>query len=157
MLELIWAGIGGITGLLLKETKPRQIALAVAIGVMLGLIPKANLLAFVLVLSLFLLRCNLGFGILAAALVSLTTIRLDAGIDLLGQKLLANASVVDLEATLFQYPLFAWTALNNTLVLGGFVAGAIAFVPVYFAIFALCRIFMPRNEVVTEKPQDNPR
>ena len=156
MLELIWAGIGGITGLLLKETKPRQIALAVAIGVMLGLIPKANLLAFVLVLSLFLLRCNLGFGILAAALVSLTTIRLDVRIDLLGQKLLANASVVDLEATLFQYPLFAWTALNNTLVLGSFVAGAIAFVPVYFAIFALCRIVMPRNEVVTEKPPDNP-
>ena len=156
MLELIWAGIGGITGLFLKETKPHQIALAVALGVMLGLIPKANLLAFVLVMALFLLRCNLGFGILAAALVSLTTTGLDAKVDLLGTKLLANASVINLETTLFQYPFFAWTALNNTLVLGSFVAGVIAFLHVYLAIFALCRVVVPGNQVATEKPQDSP-
>ena len=157
MLELVWAGIGGITGLFLKETKPHHIALAVALGVMLGLIPKANLLAFVLVAALFLLRCNLGFGILAAALVSLTTTKLDAKVDLLGTQLLAKASVIDLEATLFQYPLFAWTALNNTLVLGSLVAGLVAFLPVYLVIFTLCRVFRPRNEVATEKPQDAPK
>jgi len=156
MLELVWAGIGGITGLFLKETKPHQIALAVALGVMLGLVPKANLLALVLVMALFLLRCNLGFGILAAALVSLATIRLDAKIDLFGTKLLSNTSVIDLEATLLQYPLFAWTALNNTLVLGSFIAGVIAFLPVFLITFSICRIFSPRNEVATEKPQDSP-
>ena len=157
MLELVWAGIGGITGLFLKETKPHQIALAVALGVMLGLIPKANLLAFVLVTALFLLRCNLGFGILAAALVSLATIRIDAKVDLLGSRLLANASVIDLEAILFQYPLFAWTALNNTLVLGSFVVGGIAFLPVYLVIFTLCRVFVPKSEVAVEKPAEKPK
>ena len=157
MLELVWAGIGGVTGLFLKETKPHQIALAVAFGVMLGLIPKANLLAFLLVMILFLSRCNLGFGILAAALVSLVMVRLDAKIDLFGNKLLANVSVIDLEAALFHYPLFAWTALNNTLVLGSFVAGAIVFLPVYFAIFALCRVFMSKNQTETEIPQDSPK
>ena len=155
MLELIWAGIGGITGLFLKETKPHQIALAVALGVMLGLVPKANLLALVLVMALFLLRCNLGFGILTAALVALATTRLDAKIDILGTKLLANVSVIDLEATLFQYPLFAWTALNNTLVLGCLVSGLIVFLPVYLAIFVLCRVFTPRNEVAAEIPQNS--
>ena len=153
MLELIWAGIGGISGLFLKETKPHQIALAVALGVMLGLIPKANLLAFVLIMALFLLRCNLGFGILAAALISLATTRLDAKVDLLGTKLLANASVIDLEATLFQNPLFAWTALNNTLVLGSFIAGVIAFLPIYLIVFYLCRVFTSGNQVVTKSPQ----
>jgi len=159
MPELIWAGIGGIAGLFLKETKPHQIALAVALGVMLGLMPKANLLAFVLVMALFLLRCNLGFGILTAALVSSATIRLDAKMDMLGTKLLANASVIDLEASLFHYPFFAWTALNNTLVLGGFVAGVIAFLPVYLAVFALCRVYMSwkKVKVITEQPQDFPK
>ena len=157
MLELIWAGIGGITGLFLKETKPQQIALAVAFGVMLGLMPKANLLALMLVLALFLLRCNLGFGILAAALVSLATVRLDAKIDLLGTKLLTNASVIDLEATLFQYPLFAWTTLNNTVSLGSFVAGVVTFLPIYLAIYALCRVFTPRNEATAKKPQGFPK
>jgi len=155
MLELVWAGIGGVTGLFLKETKPHQIALAVAFGVMLGLIPKANLLAFLLVMILFLSRCNLGFGILAAALVSLATTRIDAKMDLLGTRLLAKASVIDLEASLFQYPLFAWTALNNTLVLGGLVAGVIAFLPVYLIVFSLCRFFMPGKKVVAEEPQDS--
>jgi len=156
MLELVWVGIGGISGLFLKETKPHQIALAVAIGIMLGLIPKANLLAFVLVVALFLLRCNLGFGILTAALVSLATIRIDAKVDLLGTKLLTNASVIDLEATLNQYPLFAWTSLNNTLVLGSFVAGLIVFLPVYLIVHSVCRVFTPGNKVAAEKPQNFP-
>jgi uncharacterized protein (TIGR03546 family) len=155
MLELIWAGIGGISGLFLKETKPHQIALAVALGVVLGLVPKANLLALVLVMALFLLQCNLGFGILSAALVSLATIKLDTKIDLLGTKLLANPSVSDFQTTLFQYPFFAWTSLNNTLVLGSLVAGVIVFLPVYLIVFYLCRTFIPGIEVVAGKSQDN--
>ena len=147
MLELIWAGIGGITGLFLKETKPHQIALAIAFGVMFGLVPKENLIAFVLVLALFLLRCNLGFGILAAALVTLLTPRLDAVVNSLGTKLLANASVLDLETTLYHYPLFAWTSLNNTLVLGSVVVGMIAFLPVYMVVLSFCRFFQPKGEV----------
>lgn len=151
MLELVWAGIGGIVGLFLKETKPRHIALAVALGVMLGLMPKANLIAVALVLALFLARCNLGFGIVAAALVSLAMPRLDAVADSLGSRLLAEASVIDLEATLVQYPLFAWTSLNNTLVLGCFVLGVIAFLPVYLVVFGACWMIQPR------KKSDSPR
>ena len=146
MLELIWAGIGGIIGLFLKETKPRHIALAVAIGVMLGLIPKANLIAVVLVLALFLTRCNLGVGILTAALVSLAMPRLDTMANSLGTRLLAEKSVIDLEATLIQYPLFAWTSLNNTLVLGSFVSGVIAFLPVYLVVSAACWMILPRKK-----------
>ncbi len=155
MLELIWAVIGGITGLFLKETKPHQIALAVALGVMLGLVPKANLLALVLVLALFLVRCNLGFGILAAALVSLAMPRLDVLADSLGAKLLAKASVVNLEVTLFQYPLFAWTALNDTVVLGSVAMGVIAFLPVYLVVFFVCRAVLPKKKAGQSAPQKN--
>jgi uncharacterized protein (TIGR03546 family) len=144
MPELIWAGIGGIVGLFLKETKPQHIALAVALGVMLGLVPKTNLIALVLVLALFLARCNLGFGIVVAALVSLATPRIDAMADTLGTRLLAEAKFIDLEATLFQYPFFAWTALNNTVVLGCFVVGLAAFFPIYLVVYTLCRMIQPR-------------
>jgi len=142
MLELVWVGIGGIVGLFLKETKPHQVALAVALGMMIGLVPKVNLIALMLVLALFLLRCNLGFGILTAALVSLATPRLDAMADKLGTRLLAEASVIDLGATLYHYPFFAWTALNNTLVLGSFAVGVIVFFPVYLVVLASGRIFL---------------
>ena len=150
MLELVWAGIGGIVGLFLKESKPHHIALAVALGVMLGLIPKANLIAVILVLALFLVRCNLGFGIMAAALVSPAMSRLDALADSLGTRLLSETAVIDLEATLNQYPFFAWTSLNNTLVLGCFVLGVIAFLPVYLVVYGACRMLQPR------KNADNP-
>lgn len=139
MLEIIWAVIGAVVGLFLKETKPQQIALAIALGVMLGLIPKANLIAFALVMALFLLRCNLGFGILTAALVSLAMPKLDIAAHQLGLKLLSHESLVNSMGTLFQYPLFAWTSLNNTVVLGGFVMGAVAFFPVYAIVFFVCR------------------
>ncbi|MCL2119832.1 MAG: TIGR03546 family protein [Planctomycetaceae bacterium] len=148
MLELIWAGIGGIVGLFLKETKPHHVALGVALGVMLGLVPKANLIALVLVAALFLLRCNLGFGILAAALVSLATSRFDAIADPLGARLLAKPAVLDLEATLIQYPLFAWTDMNNTLVLGSFVSGAVAFLPVYLVVYVFCWMILPKKKAV---------
>jgi len=138
MLEIFWAIIGGIIGLFLKENKPHQIALAVALGFMLGLVPKTNLVALALVLTLFLTRCNLGFGILTTALVSLAIPRLDPLADSLGTQLLANTVVVDLETTLFRYPLFAWTALNNTVVLGSFAAGMIAFLPVFLISYGIC-------------------
>ena len=143
MLELIWAVIGGASGLFLKENKPHQIALAVAIGVMIGLVPKANLIALILVLALFLLRCNLGFGILTAALVSLVMPRLDTLADQLGTQLLQRPAVVDFVGSLFQYPLFAWTSLNNTVVLGGFIMGMLAFLPVYVIVFMICRLAFP--------------
>ena len=145
MLEIIWAVIGGVSGLFLKETKPHHIALGVALGVMIGLIPKANLIALMLILALFFFRCNLGFGILVAALVSLAMPRIDVAAHQLGDRLLANESLVGFIGTLFQYPFFAWSAVNNTVVLGSFVLGIIAFVPVYAMVFVVCRLFLPQK------------
>lgn len=146
MLEIIWAVIGGAVSLFLKETKPHQIALGVALGLMIGLMPKANLIVFLLILALFLFRCNLGVGILTAALVSLAMPKLDAVADRVGARLLGEQSVVDLVGTLFQYPLFAWTALNNTVVLGSFIMGLVAFLPVYVVVFVICQVFSRKKE-----------
>jgi TIGR03546 family protein len=148
MLEIIWAIIGGVSGLFLKETKPHHIALGVAMGVMIGLMPKANLIALMLIMALFFFRCNLGFGILAAALVSLAMPKLDVATHQLGNWLLANESLVGFIGTLFQYPFFAWSAVNNTVVFGSFVMGVIAFVPVYVMVFIVCRLFLrPKSEI----------
>ncbi len=146
MLELIWVVIGGLAGLFLKETKPHQIALAVAIGLMIGLVPKANLIVLMLVLALFLLRCNLGYGILVAALVSMIMPRIDAMVDQWGTRLLQRPDVADFIGSLFQYPLFAWMSLNNTVVLGSFIMGIVAFFPVYMIVFLGCRLVFPSKK-----------
>ncbi|MDR1384428.1 MAG: TIGR03546 family protein [Planctomycetaceae bacterium] len=156
MLELIWIVIGGFAGLFLKEKKPHHIALAAAIGVLLGFMPKENLLALLLVLALFLLRCNFGVGILTAALVSLLTLRLDMFIEPIGAKLLENASLLRLETNLFQYPFFAWTSLNNTLVFGSLLIGLAAFCPVYLFVFIVCQGFISQSKQADKSVPNNP-
>jgi uncharacterized protein (TIGR03546 family) len=156
MIELIWIVSGGLAGVFVKEKKPHHIALAAAIGVLLGFVPKENLLALLLVLALFLLRCNFGVGILTAALVSLITLRLDVFTEQIGAKLLDNTSLLRLEADLFQYPFFAWTSLNNTVVLGSFLIGLAAFFPVYLLFFFVSRIFIPQSTPSGKSTQTNP-
>ncbi|MDR1492957.1 MAG: TIGR03546 family protein [Planctomycetaceae bacterium] len=157
MIELIWCVVGGLSGLFLKEKKPHHIALAAAIGVVLGFIPKENLLALLFVLALFLLRCNFGVGILTAAAVSFFAPRLDGFTEQIGAKLLDNALLLRLEANLFQYPFVAWTSLNNTVVLGNFLTGLAVFLPVYLLVFLVCRIGIPQPKQIIQTPQNSPK
>jgi len=143
VLPTIWAIIGILIGLFLRENKPFQIALAASLGLMLGLIPKDNLIALVLVLGLFLSYANLGVGILTAAVVSLISPQLDSFADRLGMHLLAQDIVLKNAARLFESPFFAWTSLNNSVVLGHFVIGLVAFFPVFLIVLVLCHLVKP--------------
>jgi len=146
MLPIIWAVIGALTGLFLRENRPFQIALAVSLGIMLGLIPKDNLIALILVLCLFLSYANLGVGILTAAVVSLISPQLDPFADRIGMQLLGQEIVLKIVTRLFEFPLFAWTSLNNSGVLGHFVIGLVTFFPVFLIVLVLCRLLKPAKK-----------
>jgi len=150
MLPVIWAVIGVLVCLFLRENKPLQIALAVSLGLMLGLIPKDNLIALVMVLALFLLYANLGVGILTAAVVSLISPQLDPFADRLGMQLLGQDFVLKSGARLFESPFFAWSSLNNSVVLGHFVIGLVAFLPVFLVVLVVCRL--AKHTKKTEPP-----
>ena len=51
---------------LVAENSPRQLALGFALGMMVGLVPKGNLIALGLTLVLFGTRVNVGAGLVAA-------------------------------------------------------------------------------------------
>src|SRR6478672_13843261 len=55
---------------LLASNAPEQLALGFTIGMMIGLVPKGNLIALSLCVLLFSMRCNKGLGLAAAVVFS---------------------------------------------------------------------------------------
>lgn len=106
---------------------PRQLAFGLALGIMVGLVPKGNLTAVVLTMALFGSRVNLGTGMVAAFGFSWVGTLLDPVSHLIGRALLDGPVVRPLLTRLFDLPLVPWTALNNTVVLGSLVLGAAQF------------------------------
>jgi len=117
------------------QTAPSELAGAVAMGMLIALIPKGNLLAHLLVLSLFLMRVNFALAAASTALFLLVTPLTDRLADALGYLLLVRAETLKpLWTWLYNRPLLPWTGFNNTLVLGNLVLGLALYVPLYLLV-----------------------
>ncbi len=118
---------------LTSDTDPSQIGWGIALGFVIGLIPKGNLTAQLLLLLLMALKVNIPFGLLTMFAVSFLNPLADRLTDPLGYALLTAGPLAPLWTALYNMPVAPWTGFNNTVLLGGLLAGAILFVPVYFA------------------------
>ena len=154
MLIVIWLVIGGVIAVLLTDRKPGQIGLAIALGAIVGLIPKDNILAVMLLLAIFLLRVNLGFGIMAAALFTQVGIALEPLAERIGSVVLHSSLAESLGTLFFDLPLAAWTSLNNTIVLGEFLLGILLFYPIY-RISRLIAGFFTKPDKNSPSPVEN--
>ena len=114
-----------------REVTPHQLALAVAIGVSIGLVPKFNLIALAWLTLLFTLRVNLLLGLMTACLAALTCPLVDPYLHILGDWLLRQESLQSLFTGIYRLPLGPWTSINNTVVVGASVIGLIQFFPTY--------------------------
>jgi len=110
---------------------PRRIAWGVALGMLVGLVPKDNLTAAVLGLALFSLRINLAAGTCTALLCACLGAWADPLTDRLGYAVLTAPSLVPFWTWLFQSPLSAWSGLDNTIVIGNLTLGLWLLYPVY--------------------------
>ena len=114
-----------------RERSPRQLALGIALGVVIGLVPKANLVAVALVLMLFALRINLLAGLTTAIGFSWLSLLIDPVLDHLGRALLTLVPLQPLFAGIYELPYVPWTAFNNTVVMGALFVGLLQFYPTY--------------------------
>ena len=110
---------------------PRQLALGVALGMVIGLVPKGNLTAVGLMVILLGTRVNLGTGVLSAAMFSWVGTFVDPMTHRIGEALLTQPSLQPAWAYLYDLPIMPWTAFNNTVVLGSLLLGLWLFYPVY--------------------------
>ena len=118
-------------GFLKTHDSPRQLALGLAFGVVLGLIPKGNLLAVLMGMLFFSLRVNLQMGMLTGLIVSFFASLLDPVTDRVGHGLLTAPPLQPLWTWFYNQPIFPWTGFNHTIVLGSFVVGWMLFYPAY--------------------------
>lgn len=131
------------TKALVTDNSPRQMALGFALGIAIGLIPKGNLIAIVLMIILGALRVNLGLGVLTAFCVSWGAIYLDPLTHQLGSYLLHHKSLIPYWTELFNLPVAPWTKFNNTVVLGSTCVGLGLLLPLYWLTIPLFARYTP--------------
>ena len=129
---------------LVVDATPGQMALGLALGVLVGLVPKGNLLAIGLMMLMCSLRVNLGVGLATVFATSWIGVLLDPISHRIGEFLLKNESLRPLWEAMYDTMLLPWTDFNNTVVLGSFSMGAAAFVPLYFLSKPVFGVLTPR-------------
>lgn len=113
-----------------KDT-PKQMAAGFALGMMLGLVPKGNLIATSLTFLLMATKANLPAGVVAAFLFSWIGVLADGLTNQLGLWLLTRPQLQDMYIRLYNLPLAAWTCFNYPSVLGSFYLGLGLAYPLY--------------------------
>ena len=112
---------------------PRHLAAGFALGAVLGLVPKGNLLGASLFLLLFFLRVDKGAALFSAALFTPLAWAFDGAAHRLGWALLDAAALRGLWTALYDMPIVPLTRFNNTVALGNLVIGLVLFAPLYFS------------------------
>ena len=113
----------------------RQLALGVAFGLVIGLIPKDSLLPYAIALIAILSRGNLLSMGVSALVFSWLSPALDAASHQLGLWTLTVEGLESTWAWLYQLPIVPWTRLENTVVMGSLLLGLISCVPIYLVSF----------------------
>ncbi|MEO1496489.1 MAG: TIGR03546 family protein [Planctomycetota bacterium] len=121
-----------------------QIAAGVAIGAVLGLLPKATLLALAFVIALGALRVNRAAGLAAAGLTAALTPLLDPMLHWLGIRVLSVASLQPTFAWLYEAPLGPWIGFHNTVGMGALLVGLYVAYPLFLAVRTVLERIRPR-------------
>ncbi|TWU55627.1 TIGR03546 family protein [Rubripirellula reticaptiva] len=125
---------------------PHQLAWAVAFGLLLGIIPHGNLLAIMLLVVVLSLKLNHAAAGLTAIGVSFIAARLDPISHEVGNYVLTHPDVTEVAANAWALPLVPWMDLNNTVVMGSFVIGTLALLPVFIITYPVFRAFRPKED-----------
>lgn len=121
--------ISGLT----SDTDPGQIGWGIALGFLIGLLPKATLTAQLLLVLLMALRVNIPMALITVLLMTFVNPLMDKLTDPVGYYLLTSQALYPLWTKLYNMPVMPWTGFNNTVLTGGLVVGLVLMFPVYLA------------------------
>jgi uncharacterized protein (TIGR03546 family) len=128
---------------LLASDSSSQLAAGFTLGMIIGLVPKGNLIAMSLCVLLFSLRVNKGMALLAAVLFSMAGPWADSFSHKLGLALLSTDSLQSTYALAMGLPLGPWLGFDNTVVAGTLALGLYLAYPVYWISRVLCTWLRP--------------
>jgi uncharacterized protein (TIGR03546 family) len=114
---------------------PRQLALGVTFGMLIGLVPKDSLFPYALGIIAMLSTGNLLCVAVSAVAFSWLSPMLDPVSHQMGAWVLTFDPFESTWAALYQMPFVPWTRFDNTVVTGSLLLGLMLTVPVYSISF----------------------
>ena len=124
-----------------NNSRPSELASGIAFGFWLALLPGGNLMWIALFIIAFLLKHNLAALLLSLGLFRLITPLADPLLDKLGGLILEQPGLTDFFTGLYNTPLLPYTDFNNTVVMGGYLAGAVCWIPVFILFLQIVKIY----------------
>jgi len=125
---------------------PGDIAHGVALGLFLAMVPKANLLWALLFFFILFVRVNKGAFFLSLILLAFVVPFADVAVEALGYGVLGIPFLQGAYTALYAVPFAGLTRFNNSMVMGGLVAGIVLYVPAY----AIVRFLVDRYRKVLQ-------
>lgn len=120
-----------IIAILSQYRSPAQLAAGIAVGIVLGLVPKDNLVAVALVVMICCLRVNQLAACTVAIALSFAGVWFNPITSTIGSTLIEQPMIAKGIGYLYQYPILPWACFENTLVMGGVGLGVLVFLPSY--------------------------
>lgn len=121
------------------NVKPSQIANSFCIGLILGFMPKSNLLWYILLVFFAFVRINKpGYFIMMIVGACLAPLA-DSLFDKVGYAVLTFAPFENFFAWLLDIPFVGFTRFNNTIVCGSLVCGIICYIPLYVLMYFIIK------------------
>jgi uncharacterized protein (TIGR03546 family) len=143
MLSPVVAILRKVLSGLLASNGAEQLAAGFTLGMMIGLVPKGNLIVLSLCVLLFSLRVNKGMALVAAILFSAISPFADSFTHKLGLAVLNTGALQSTYALAFSLPLGPWFGFHNTVVAGSLALGLYIAYPVYWSSRLVCTWLRP--------------
>jgi uncharacterized protein (TIGR03546 family) len=124
-----------------SNSHPGEIAHAVCLGFLLGIMPKNNVLWYIILVFCLFLRINRGALILCTALFALAAPLFDSLLDTIGYPILMIQQAIPVYRQLLDIPFVAFTKFNNTIVIGGIALALAAYIPLYIITRLIVRLW----------------
>lgn len=134
-----------------SESSPRQIALAIALGMIIGLSPTLSFHNLIVLFIAFIVRVNLSAFFVALAGFSLLALGLSPVFASVGDSLLTNPGLADLWQSFYQSNILKLAHFHNTLTLGSLFSALILFIPMVFISQYLIKRYRHHVKTFIEK------
>ena len=119
-------------GALNANVNPGEIAHAFSCGILLGLMPKDNLLWWLVFVFVLFIRINKPMYLIMVLIASTFAPVVDGIFDTVGYAFLTIPSLSGFFGTLLEIPFVGFTKFNNSVVMGSLLCGLVIYVPMYF-------------------------
>jgi uncharacterized protein (TIGR03546 family) len=124
-----------------NNSRPGEMASAIAFGFWLALIPGGNLLWIFLFIIAFLLKHNTGAFLFSLAIFRLLAPFFDHILDNAGFFVLQLPVLQGFYTDLYNIPLVPYSNFNNSIVMGGFLLGLISWLPLFLLFLFLVKLY----------------